>query len=108
MLAVTFLSQDFLLSIALLGVSGMSDTVSVVIRSTLLQVLTPDHLLGRVSSVNAIFIGSSNEIGAFESGTAARLIGTVPSVVLGGLATLVVVAVTSVKVPELRRLERIV
>ncbi len=101
------LSRDFLLSIALLAVSGMSDTVSVVIRSTLLQVLTPDHLLGRVSSVNAIFIGSSNEIGAFESGTAARLIGTVPSVVLGGLATLVVVAVTAVKVPALRRLKQI-
>ena len=101
------LSRDFLLSIALLAVSGMADTVSVVIRSTLLQVLTPDHLLGRVSSVNAIFIGSSNEIGAFESGAAARLIGTVPSVVLGGLATLVVVAVTAVKVPGLRRLKKI-
>jgi MFS family permease len=101
------LSRDFLLSIALLAVSGMSDTVSVVIRSTLLQVLTPHHLLGRVSSVNAIFIGSSNEIGAFESGAAARLIGTVPSVVLGGLATLVVVAVTAVRVPELRRLKEI-
>jgi MFS family permease len=101
------LSRDFLLSIALLAVSGMSDTVSVVIRSTLLQVLTPDHLLGRVSSVNAIFIGSSNEIGAFESGTAARLIGTVPSVVFGGLATLVVVVVTAVKVPALRRLKKI-
>jgi MFS family permease len=101
------LSRDFLLSLALLAVSGMSDTVSVVIRSTLLQVLTPDHLLGRVSSVNAIFIGSSNEIGAFESGAAARLIGTVPSVVLGGLVTLVVVAVTAVKVPELRRLKEI-
>ncbi len=101
------LSRDFLLSIALLAVSGMSDTVSVVIRSTLLQVLTPDHLLGRVSSVNAIFIGSSNEIGAFESGTAARLLGTVPSVVLGGVATLVVVAVTALKVPELRRLKEI-
>ena len=102
------LSRDFLLSLALLAVSGMSDTVSVVIRSTLLQVLTPVHLLGRVSSVNAIFIGSSNEIGAFESGAAARLIGTVPSVVvLGGLATLVVVAVTAVKVPELRRLKEI-
>jgi MFS family permease len=98
------LSRHFILSIALLAASGMADTVSVVIRSTLLQVLTPDHLLGRVSSVNAIFIGSSNEIGAFESGTAARLIGTVPSVVLGGLATLVVVAVTAVKVPALRRL----
>jgi hypothetical protein len=85
----------------------MADTVSVVIRSTLLQVLTPGHLLGRVSAVNAIFIGSSNEIGAFESGTAARLIGTVPAVVFGGMATLVVVAITAVKVPSLRRLGRI-
>ena len=101
------LSRNFLLSIALLAASGMADTVSVVVRSTLLQVLTPDHLLGRVSSVNAIFIGSSNEIGAFESGTAARLLGTVPAVVLGGLATLVVVAVTAVKVPTLRRLKGI-
>jgi MFS family permease len=101
------LSRNFLLSIALLAASGMADTVSVVIRSTLLQVLTPSHLLGRVSSVNAIFIGSSNEIGAFESGTAARLIGTVPAVVLGGMATLAVVAVTAVKVPSLRRLRSI-
>ena len=101
------LSRNFLLSIAVLAASGMADTVSVVIRSTLLQVLTPDHLLGRVSSVNAIFIGSSNEIGAFESGTAARLLGTVPAVVLGGLATLGVVAVTAVKVPALRRLKEI-
>jgi MFS family permease len=101
------LSRNFLLSIALLAASGMADTVSVVIRSTLLQVLTPSHLLGRVSSVNAIFIGSSNEIGAFESGTAARLIGTVPAVVLGGMATLAVVAITAVKVPSLRRLGRI-
>ena len=98
------LSRNFLLSIALLAASGMADTVSVVIRSTLLQVLTPSHLLGRVSAVNAIFIGSSNEIGAFESGTAARLIGTVPSVVLGGIATLAVVAITAAKVPSLRRL----
>ena len=101
------LSRHFLLSLALLAVSGMADTVSVVIRSTLLQVLTPGHLLGRVSSVNAIFIGSSNEIGAFESGTAARLLGTVPAVVLGGLATLLVVAITAVKVPGLRRLKEI-
>lgn len=101
------LSRNFLLSAALLAASGMADTVSVVIRSTLLQVLTPDHLLGRVSAVNAIFIGSSNEIGAFESGAAARLLGTVPAVVLGGLATLVVVAVTAVKVPGLRRLKEI-
>ncbi len=101
------LSRSFLLSLILLAASGMFDTVSVVVRSTLLQVLTPDHLLGRVSSVNAIFIGSSNEIGAFESGVAARLLGTVPSVVLGGLATLGVVAVTAWRVPELRRLREI-
>ena len=101
------LSRDFFLSTALLALSGMADTVSVVVRSTLLQVMTPDHLLGRVASVNAIFIGSSNELGAFESGTAARLIGTVPSVVFGGLATLLVVATTAVKVPELRKLREI-
>jgi len=101
------LSRSFLLSTALLALSGMVDTVSVVVRSTLLQVMTPDHLLGRVASVNAIFIGSSNELGAFESGTAARLIGTVPSVVLGGIATLLVVSVTAVKVPTLRRLREI-
>ena len=101
------LSRNFFLSTALLALSGMADTVSVVVRSTLLQVLTPDHLLGRVASVNAIFIGSSNELGAFESGTAARLIGTVPSVVLGGMATLLVVAIIAVKVPPLRRLREI-
>jgi MFS family permease len=101
------LSTHFLLSLGLLAASGMFDTVSVVVRSTLLQVLTPDHLLGRVSSVNAIFIGSSNEVGAFESGVAARLLGTVPSVVLGGLATLGVVAVIAIRMPELRRLREI-
>ncbi len=101
------LSRSFFLSLGLLAASGMVDTVSVVVRSTLLQVLTPDHLLGRVSAVNAIFIGSSNEIGAFESGVAAKLLGTVPSVVLGGLATLGVVAVVAVRVPELRRLREI-
>jgi MFS family permease len=101
------LSRNFFLSVSLLAVSGMVDTVSVVVRSTLLQVMTPDHLLGRVAAVNAIFIGSSNELGAFESGAAARLLGTIPSVVLGGLATLLVVAVTAVKVPALRRLKEI-
>jgi MFS family permease len=101
------LSQHFFLSLALLAASGMVDTVSVVVRSTLLQVLTPNHLLGRVSAVNAIFIGSSNEIGAFESGVAAKLLGTVPSVVLGGMATLAVVGLTAWRVPELRRLREI-
>lgn len=98
------LSRSFALSVALLVASGAVDTVSVVIRATLLQVLTPDELLGRVAAVNAIFIGSSNEIGAFESGAAARLIGTVPSVVFGGIMTLLAVGVTAWRVPSLREL----
>lgn len=101
------LSRSFTLSLALLAISGMADNVSVLIRSTLLQVLTPAQLLGRVSSVNAIFVGSSNELGAFESGVAARLLGAVPSVVLGGLASLSVVVVIGTVVPRLRRLGRI-
>ena len=98
------LSRSFVVSLALLAISGMADNVSVVVRSTLLQVLTPEHLLGRVSSVNAIFIGSSNELGAFESGVAARLLGTVTSVVLGGVASLSVVGIVATKIPSLRRL----
>lgn len=101
------LSRSFLLSLILLAASGMVDTVSVVVRSTLLQVLTPDALLGRVSAVNAIFIGSSNEIGEFESGVAARLLGAARSVVLGGIATLAVVGATAWRVPELRRLREL-
>jgi MFS family permease len=101
------LSRSVVLSVALLGISGMADNVSVLIRSTLLQSLTPEHLLGRVSSVNSIFVGSSNEIGAFESGVAAKLLGTVPSVVLGGAASLAVVAIIAWRVPRLRRLGRI-
>ena len=101
------LSRNFALSALLLALSGMVDNVSVVIRSTLIQVMTPAHLLGRVASVNSIFVGSSNEIGAFESGLAAKLIGTVPSVVLGGMMTLAVVGTVGWKLPELRRLGRI-
>jgi hypothetical protein len=100
-------SRGFALSVALLALSGASDQVSVLIRGTLLQTLTPQHLLGRVSSVNSIFIGSSNEIGAFESGVTARLLGTVPAVVLGGVASLAVVGVIAAAVPRLRRLGRI-
>jgi hypothetical protein len=88
----------------LLLASGMADNVSVLIRSTLVQVLTPGDLLGRVSSVNSIFIGSSNEIGAFESGVAARFLGTVPAVVLGGLASLTVVGIIALTIPALRRM----
>ena len=100
-------STSFWLSLVLLGVSGMADSVSVVIRSTLLQLLTPAHMLGRVSAVNSIFIGSSNELGAFESGVAARAFGTVHAVVAGGVAALVVVVVTARVVPALRTLKRI-
>ena len=98
------LSRSFWLSLALLAVSGMADNVSVVIRSTLLQLMTPPELLGRVSAVNAIFVGSSNELGAFESGVAARLLGTVRAVVLGRVPSLGVVAVVPARVPQLRRL----
>jgi hypothetical protein len=101
------LSTSFFLSLLLLALSGMADNVSVVLRSTLLQTLPPPEMLGRVAAVNSIFIGSSNEIGAFESGLAARLFGTVPSVVLGGCMTLVVAAVAAWRLPQLRRLGRI-
>ena len=101
------LSKSFLLSTVLLTVCGMADNVSVVIRSTLLQLLTPPEMLGRVSAVNSVFIGSSNELGAFESGVMARLLGTVPAVVLGGTASLAVVAITARVVPRLRQLGRI-
>ena len=74
-------------------------------RTTILQLATPDAMRGRVSAINGIFIGSSNELGAFESGITARLMGLVPSVVFGGVMTLVVVAVTAKLAPKLRRLE---
>lgn len=102
------LSRNFLLSLAFLFVSGAADNISAVIRSTLLQIMVPHELLGRVSSVNAIFIGSSNELGAFESGVAAKLLGVVPSVLFGGAMTLAVVIATGWKVPALRRLREIV
>jgi hypothetical protein len=101
------LSRDFWLSLALLTLSGVADNVSVIIRGTLLQTMTPRDVFGRVSAVNQIFIGSSNEIGAFESGVTARLMGTVPSVIFGGVMCLIVVSITAIASPRLRRLERI-
>jgi MFS family permease len=100
-------SRWFWLSLILLAVSGMLDSVSVVIRSTLLAIRTPQHLLGRVSAVNQIFIGSSNEIGSFESGVAAKLLGAVNSVIFGGLMTLGVVGVVAWKIPALRELDEL-
>jgi hypothetical protein len=99
------LSRSFWVSLALLVVSGMVDNVSVIIRSTLLTLRTPPHMLGRVSAVNQIFIGSSNEIGSFESGVAAKLLGAVRSVIFGGIVTLGVVGVTAWKIPPLRKLD---
>lgn len=97
-------SHWFWLSALLLLLSGLFDNVSVVIRGTILQLYTPEHMRGRVASVNSIFIGSSNELGAFESGVAAKLMGLVPSVAFGGVMTLIVVGTTAKINPVLRRL----
>lgn len=99
------LSTNFVLSFIFLLLSGAFDNISVVIRSTILQLLTPDEMRGRVSSVNSMFIGSSNEIGAFESGVTARLMGTVNSVLFGGSMTLIVVAVAWFKGKSLHDLD---
>lgn len=100
------LSTSFWLSFACLFTAGVFDEVSVFVRSSLLQHLTPENMKGRVSSVNSMFITSSNEIGAFESGLAARLFGNVPlSVVFGGVMTLLVVGVTWWRAPKIRRLD---
>lgn len=99
------LSKSFWLAGVMLLLSGACDGVSVVLRSAIMQLMTPDAMRGRVSAINGIFIGSSNELGAFESGVAARLLGLVPSVVFGGMMTLGVVAVTARLAPRLRRLE---
>lgn len=98
------LSTNFYLSLILLMFSGMFDNISVVIRQTIMQLMTPDDVRGRVASVNSIFIGSSNEIGSFESGLAASLMGLIPSVIFGGAMTLMVVSVTALIAPVLRKL----
>lgn len=101
------LSTSFILSMILLIFSGMFDCVSVIVRGTLIHTLTPENMKGRVSAVNSMFIGSSNEIGMFESGAAARLMGVVPSVIFGGCMTIGVVATTAWKATKLRTLEKI-
>lgn len=97
------ISTNFYLSFFMLLLSGTFDAVSVVIRSTILQLMTPDAMRGRVSAVNTMFVSSSNELGDFESGVMANWLGTVRAVVVGGCLTLGVVAFTFVKVPQLRR-----
>ncbi|MGF7079129.1 MFS transporter [Mucilaginibacter sp. UYCu711] len=95
------LSRNFYLSLLFLFTEGGFDSISVLIRGTIMQILTPDSMRGRVSAVNQMFIGSSNEIGAFESGTAANLMGTVPSVLFGGSMTLLIVSITYFKTKKL-------
>ncbi|GAC1440851.1 MAG: MFS transporter [Sediminibacterium sp.] len=103
---ITFaLSKTFWLSFAALMLGGMLDGISVVVRGTIMQLKTPDHMRGRVLSVNSMFINSSNELGQFESGMAAKLAGVVPSVVFGGCMTLGVVITTWFKAPILRKME---
>jgi MFS family permease len=101
------LSRSFALSLVALTLVGASDMVSVVVRSSLVQLATPDAMRGRVSAVNMVFIGASNELGEFESGLTAQWLGAVPSVVLGGLGTLVVVAIWAVRFPRLGRVDRL-
>lgn len=99
------LSKSFLLSFVALLIAGMLDGISVVVRGTILQLKTPLELRGRVMSVNSMFINSSNELGQFESGLAAKMFGVIPSVVFGGGMTLLVVIITWIKAPGLRKLQ---
>jgi MFS family permease len=98
------LSNNIWLAAVLLMISGVCDGISVVLRTTIMQLITPDKMRGRVAAINGIFIGSSNELGAFESGVAARFLGLIPSVIFGGSMTLVVVVATAKWAPKLRRL----
>ena len=99
------ISSMFYLSLLALFIYGLTDGISMIIRQTILQLKTPDEVRGRVASVNSIFIGSSNELGAFESGLTARLMGTVPAVVFGGLMTIFSVVFTNFKFPQFRKLD---
>lgn len=100
------LSQNLTLSLIMLFLTGALDNISVVIRHTLIQTQTPDELRGRVSAVNGLFIGASNELGGFESGVVAHWFGPVFSVVSGGIGTILVVLATAVQIPQLRRYEQ--
>lgn len=99
------LCTNYWLAFAMLFLTGAFDNVSVVIRQTVLQLMTPDNMRGRVSAVNNIFVGSSNEIGAFESGAMARLMGLVPSIIFGGSMTVVVVGIINKLNPALKKLD---
>ena len=99
------LSKTFWISFAALLVSGILDGFSMIVRGTIVQLKTPNHMRGRVMSVNSMFINSSNELGQFESGLAAKAMGVIPSVVFGGTMTIIVVLTTWWKAPALREME---
>tara|TARA_B100000963_G_C22587429_1_gene653795 strand:- start:188 stop:1450 length:1263 start_codon:yes stop_codon:yes gene_type:complete len=99
------ISDIFWLSVFALFFYGLTDGVSMIIRQTILQLKTPDEFRGRVASVNSIFVGSSNELGAFESGATAKLMGTVPAVIFGGVMTILTVGFTAIKFPTFRKLD---
>ena len=101
------LSETMWLSLLALAVGGGVDMVSVVLRQTILPFVTPDELRGRVNAVEMVFISASNELGAFESGVAAALVGAVPAVVLGGVATIVIAFAWGWLFPALRRVDRL-
>ena len=101
------LSRSLTLSLISLLLVGASDMVSVVVRGTLVQIATPDAVRGRVNAVDMIFIGASNELGEFESGLTAHWFGTVPAVILGGVGTLIVVALWALLFPELRNADKL-
>jgi MFS family permease len=98
-------SKDYILSLIALILSGMFDSVSMVIRTAAVQLSSPDHMRGRISAVNSIFIGSSNELGEFESGVAAKILGTFPAAVFGGVVCVLCVGIISIVSPKLRRLD---
>ena len=100
-------SHNVALSLAVLVVAGSCDMVSVIVRHTMIQLATPDEMRGRVSAVNMVFIGASNEVGQFESGITAQWFGTVPAVVLGGVGTVAIVALWAWLFPELRRIDKL-
>ncbi|HEX4750886.1 MAG TPA: MFS transporter [Bryobacteraceae bacterium] len=101
------LSRNLWVSLIMLFLIGASDSISVIVRSTMIQLGTPDEMRGRVSAVNTVFVGASNEVGQFESGITAQWFGTVPAVVLGGIGTIVIVLAWSLLFPELRKMDKL-
>ena len=102
------LSHSVAISLVALFVVGASDMISVVVRSTLVQIATPPAMRGRVSAVSLLFIGASNELGQFESGMTAQWMGAVPAVIFGGIGTLAVVGLWTWIFPQLRKLDRLI